>query len=85
MYASFCSGNEGVLKRFVKDDFEDAKVQLEDDCILPALHDLIDYSTPPACSDAFPQSSGRSPRRADKAGQANLWQWQQFRMLVLQI
>ena len=65
MYASFCSNNQGVLKRFVVgDDFEDAKVQLEDDCILPALHDLIDYSAPPARSDAFAQRSGRSPRSA---------------------
>lgn len=66
MYASFCSGNEGALKRFGQDDFQEAKVQLEDDCILPALHDLIDYSAPPPSSEVFPQGSGRSPPGAQK-------------------
>ncbi len=71
MYASYSSGNQEVLNRFAGTNFEAAKVQLEDDCILPALHDLIDHNAPQPCSEVFRQTSGKSsPGTASAVGRA---------------
>ena len=58
MYTAYCSDSRRALDHFNGGIFEEAKPQLEDDCILPALHDLVKYQNPSAPSYRLPHSSG---------------------------